>query len=224
MRPEAPDECWNLLRQDFCSVTFECVFRVEGYSRWWERADMSAAYARWADNLRLIGMNDRGRRWILKDPSHLFAPEALLEAVPDATIVMTHRDPARSIPSVCSLNAAARASHDRNPDPVQLGREQCELWARGIERFTAARARSPERFVDVHFDDFRADPAATLRRVVAAAGGRLSATDEAAAAAWRTMNPATQHRYAAETFGLTEAAIRARYSDYIAEFDVRIEV
>jgi hypothetical protein len=223
MAPDAPDECWNLLRQDFTSVTFECVFRVSGYASWWQDADMTSAYSRWADNLRLIGMHDRNRRWILKDPSHLFAPEALLAAVPDATVVMTHRDPARSIPSVCSLNAAARRSHDRAADSERLGREQLELWARGVERFSAARERTPERFVDVHFGELLVDPAGTLRRIVTAAGGTVDAAADSAAEAWRAANPAIPHHYDGAAFGLDPTAIRSRFSDYIDRFDIRIE-
>lgn len=94
MQADAPDECWNLLRQSFASVTFECAAGVSGYSAWWAAHDMRPAYRRWANNLRLIGMNHTDRVWVLKDPSHLFAADALLEAVPEARIVMTHRDPA----------------------------------------------------------------------------------------------------------------------------------
>ena len=121
MHPAEPDECWHLLRQSFTSVTFECVAAVRGYSRWWAQHDMRAAYRRWADNLRLIGMSDADRQWVLKDPSHLFAADALLAAVPEALIVMTHRDPARSIPSVSSLNSFPRQVNDRVPNDAGLG-------------------------------------------------------------------------------------------------------
>ena len=223
MAPDQPDECWNLLRQTFTSVTFECLFAVTTYSRWWGMSDMTAAYARWADNLRLIGMNERERRWILKDPSHLFAPEALHAALPDATIVMTHRDPAKSIPSVCSLNATARRGNDRAYDAAKLGREQQELWARGIDRLIAARGRCRDRFVDVHFHELAEDPLAVLRPIGERAGSELTPTDERAARDWLSANPARPHRYEASEFGLSDEAIRDRYSEYVEHFGVRLE-
>jgi hypothetical protein len=223
MKAAEPDECWNLLRQSFASVTFECVFSVSSYSSWWAQCDMRAAYARWADNLRLIGLKHPEQRWVLKDPSHLFAPEALLAEFPDATIVMTHRDPAKSIPSVCSLNAAGRAGHDRVQDDSRLGAEQLELWWRGTERMMAARERYPDRFVDVHFHDFVEKPLEVARSIVERVGGRLGDADERAVRAWQDAHPSKSHRYDAGRFGLQADEIRERYVDYIECFDVRIE-
>jgi hypothetical protein len=52
-----------------------------------------------------------------------------------------------------------------------IGRGQLELWARGLERFTAERARhDPAQFFDVDYAEFVADPA----RTVAAYGSRLA--------------------------------------------------
>jgi len=37
----------------------------------------------------MIGLNDPGRRWVLKNPSHLFALDALLAVYPDALVIQT---------------------------------------------------------------------------------------------------------------------------------------
>lgn len=223
MAADAVDECWNLLRQSFTSVTFECLGRVRGYASWWQNCDMGPAYQRWADNLRLIGLTDADKRWILKDPSHLFAPESLLATLPDATIVMTHRDPVRSIPSVCSLTAAARFVNDRVPDGELLGREQLELWARGIGRMMEARQRQPERFVDVHFHEFMKEPLLVVRRIYERLGVKLEPRAERAMQQWLAENPSRPHRYEAADFGLTNAGIRKRYAEYIDTYGVRLE-
>ena len=70
-------------------------------------ADFAPVYRRYRDNLRLIGLGNEAR-WILKDPSHLWAPRALLQTFPDACIVQTHRHPRELIPSVSSLVYNAR--------------------------------------------------------------------------------------------------------------------
>ena len=223
MHPAEPDECWHLLRQSFTSVTFECAARVRGYSRWWARHDMRAAYRRWADNLRLVGMQDAGRQWVLKDPSHLFACDALLDAAPRALIVMTHRDPACSIPSVASLNSFPREMNDRVPDAAGLGAEQQELWARGMERMMDVRRKHPERFCDVHFAELHEDPLGVARRVPARAGRELSGEGERSMRAWAGSHPPHPHRYDAARFGLRAEAIRERFSGYIGTFDVALE-
>ena len=44
--------------------------------------DWTGAYRRHRRNLQLIGLPDRDRRWVLKNPSHLFALDALLRGLP----------------------------------------------------------------------------------------------------------------------------------------------
>ena len=149
--------------------------------------------------------------------------------MPDATVVMTHRDPAKAIPSVCSLNATARRANDRVPDLARLGAEQLELWARGIERTMRARERAPERFVDVHFDELRARPHDVVRRLLAHAAASTPGAPyrvgdpDAALDAWLAANPSRPHRYDAGAFGLDAARIRERLADYVRRFDVALE-
>jgi hypothetical protein len=222
MSADAADECWRLLHQSFASVTFECTARVPSYARWCAAADFRPAYARYRRNLQLIGLGDPARRWVLKDASHLFAPDALVEQFPDACLVQTHRDPARAIPSVCSLNAGFRRGLEEQPDDVALGREQLELWERGLGRTLAFRWRRPDlRWIDVHFAELAADPVGTARRVLGVCG--LDPGDVAPLADWSRANPRGRHgghRYAAERFGLDAAALRERFADYVGAFAI----
>src|SRR5690606_14286106 len=120
--------------------------------------DWTPAYRRHRRNLQLIGLNDPGRRWVLKNPSHLFALDALLAVYPDALIVQTHRDPRTAMASMCSLAAHATAGWSDLFTGATIGRDQLDLWSRGLERFRAERARhDPARFADVHYGDFVRD-------------------------------------------------------------------
>src|SRR5699024_2380604 len=101
------EECWRLLCQSMTSVSFECTALIPSYSRWLASQDWTAAYRRHRRNLQLIGLHDQDRRWVLKNPSHLFALDALLSVYPDAVVIQTHRSPRTAIASVCSLNARA---------------------------------------------------------------------------------------------------------------------
>lgn len=222
MAADAPDECWRLFHQAFASVTFECNAQVESYTRWWlDGCDMRPAYARHRDHLKLIGGHEPGRRWVLKDPSHLFHLEALLDAFPDACFVWTHRDPVRAIPSVCSLNMAFRLPVCA-PDPERLGRTQLELWGQGLDRTLAMRRRlGPARFLDVTQREIAADPLGVVRRIADRFGFPLS--DEALAAMRRhcEANPRGrhgEHAYRPEDYGLTPAGIRDRFAAYLEAY------
>ncbi|WP_291084619.1 sulfotransferase family protein, partial [Dietzia sp. UBA5065] len=118
------EECWQLLRQSLTSVSYECLARLDGYSAWLQGVDWVPAYRRHRRNLQLIGAHDPGRRWVLKNPSHLFALDALLEVYPDAVVVQTHRDPRRSMASMFSLAHRTAADWSTEFTPEYIGASQ----------------------------------------------------------------------------------------------------
>jgi len=215
------EECWQLLRQSMRSVSFECLAHLPGYSAWLREADWTGAYRRHRRNLQLIGLNDAGRRWVLKNPSHLFALDALLATYPDALVIQTHRAPRVAIASVCSLAAQACDGWSEVFRGAMIGRDQLELWASGLERFLAERARQhAARFCDVQYEDFVADPFGTVEAVYAHLGLPLSG---AAADAMRSLiradalgsggqAPWPAHRYDLADFGLTGAEVDERFA------------
>ena len=83
------EECWQLLRQSIMSISYESLAYVPTYSRWLAEQDWTPAYARHRRNLQMIGSNDRGKRWVLKNPSHLFALDALMAVYPDALVILS---------------------------------------------------------------------------------------------------------------------------------------
>lgn len=213
------EECWQLLRQSARSISYECLGYLPGYSAWLREQDWTGAYRRHRRNLQLIGLPDANRRWVLKNPSHLFALDAIFEVYPDALIIQMHRDPRTIIASVCSLNEQASAGWSELFRGPVVGQAQLDLWARGAERFLADRAGYPaDRFADVYYRDFVADPIGTVAGVYQRFG--LPFTDEAraamtalhAASAEGAARPA--HRYQLADFGLTEDQVDARFADY----------
>jgi hypothetical protein len=221
MAADQVEECWQLLQQSMRSVSFETLAYVPGYSAWLREQDWTGAYLRHRRNLQLIGLHDAGRRWVLKNPSHLFALDALLAAYPDALVIQTHREPRTAIASACSL--AAHASDGWSPvftGPL-IGRTQLDLWARGLALFTAERARhDPARFYDVRYDDLVADPAGTVEAVYGYFGVPLTgeAADAirslAATSASARAGGEAGHRYDLGDFGLAGEEVDERFAAY----------
>ncbi len=209
------EECWQLLRQSGTSHSYECLAYVPGYSQWLSTQDWTPAYARHRRNLQLIGMNDT-RRWVLKNPSHLFCLDALLATYPDAIVIQTHRDPATIIPSVCSLNEHATRGWSTTFTGETIGRTQLDLWSRGLREFTAARMRHPEAtFIDIDFDDLRTDPMGVVDRIYARTGTALSPEARTAITALdnesRTGARKPTHHYSLADYGLTEEMVAERF-------------
>jgi hypothetical protein len=209
------EECWQLLRQSMRSISWECLAHLPAYSTWLREQDWTGAYRRHRRNLQLIGLPEAGRRWVLKNPSHLFALDALFRVYPDALVIQTHRDPGTAIASVCSLAAQASAGWSTTFAGAVIGRDQLELWASGLERFTAERARHhPAQFFDVSYDDLAADPVGTVETIYAYFGLPLSGAAAAAMQAHLSRGAdrsRSAHRYALADFGLTAADVAARF-------------
>lgn len=210
------EECWQLLRQTFLSISYECLAHLPTYSSWLARQDWTRAYARHRKNLQLIGLNDPGKRWVLKNPSHLFALDEIMAAYPDALIIQTHRDPGTAMASACSLAARATDGWSDTFRGETIGRDQLDLWARGLDTFTAARANyDPAQFVDVHYEDFTADPLGTVGAVYDRFGIEMTAGAQKAMetmhAESRTGGRKPAHRYALADFGLTREEVAERF-------------
>jgi hypothetical protein len=248
---DGAEECRHLLQQTFRDDTFECNSTLPSYSAWYAACDMVPAYRRHRDVLRVIDSgNDVGgsspvgnanasepttgttvpsdapaRRWVLKYPAHLRHLEALLEVYPDACIVQTHRDPARVLPSLCSLVAGWRGIYEDDPDRPAIARWLLELWASTMEQAMEVRLRlGSERFFDLAFEDIVADPLAAVRRTYAHFGLAAGEQAEDSIARFARENPRGkhgEHRYSAADFGLTETMMHDRFAGYLEHFEIR---
>ena len=177
--------------------------------------------------LRLIGANDPGKRWVLKDPVHLMFMDALLDTFPDACIIQTHRDPAKSIPSLCSLVWQFRGYYE-NPDndPKLIGRRKVEHWSRALNITAEARRKRPERFMDIHLGDILREPLRVVDRIYEFCGLELSGEARKRMSQWVENNRQGKHGahdYTLDTFGLTEDDINAAFSFYVDNYGITRE-
>jgi hypothetical protein len=217
MSADMVEECWQLLRQSMRSISFECLAHLPWYSTWLAGQDWTPAYRRHRRNLQLIGLHDAGRRWVLKNPSHLFALDALLRVYPDALVIETHRTPRTAMASMCSLAAHATAGWSEVFTGDVIGRDQLDLWGSGLDRFRAERVRhDPARFFDVRYDDFVRDPIATVQAVYAHFGMPFTSAARAAMTALhersRTEVGRSAHLYELSDFGLSGEEVDARFA------------
>ncbi|MEP7738392.1 sulfotransferase [Nocardioides sp. 31GB23] len=211
------EECWRLLRQTGKSNSYESLANLPRYTDWLRGQDWTDAYARHRQNLQLIGMNDPEKRWVLKNPSHMTALDALMSVYPDALVVSTHRDPVSCIASSCSLSAATTAGHSETFVGGVIGHTQLDLWSRAYHAFHDARPRYDQaQFVDVDFADLQGDPVGTVRGVYAAFGLSLSAEAEEQVrlidAEARSGHARPSHQYSLKDYGLSEARVRDAFA------------
>ena len=217
MTADEVEECWQLLRQSLHSVSYETLAHLPTYSRWLAEQDWTRPYQRHRRNLQLIGLNDAEKRWVLKNPSHLFALDALFETYPDALVVQCHRRPETILASMCSLSQHTTAGWSNSFVGTQIGEDAIATWSRGLQRFNAVRAeRDPAQFCDVDYFDFIKDPVASVEGIYRHFGidftgeARRAITDSHADSQRGPRAP--KHTYALADYGLTDEQVRERFA------------
>jgi hypothetical protein len=216
-----PEEEALVIDHSFVGTMIEIFLWVPSYIKWLQTADQHRAYEELKTALKLLQWQEtsrRGKSWILKSPSHLSAPEALLDTFPEALIIQTHRDPLRSIPSHCSMNAMIIRMKTNEIDPKQVGSAASTNWAWRTHHLMDLRQRiGDDRFVDIQYQDLLDRPLEEARRVFERLGRTMSPADEAAISAWLANNKREKwspHIYDLETYGLSEERIKADFARY----------
>ena len=200
---------------------------VWGYHDWWRRADHTETFAHHRRVVTLLQSRRPPDLWLFKAPHHKFHLEAIVAAYPDIRFVMTHRDPAKVVPSYTSLVTSIFPEPRTALDPHRAGREVAEHLRVGMDGAMAARARlGDDRFLDVHHVDLVADPFGTVARTYEWLGLELRPEVEQAITDWHAANRAGAHgthRYTAEQFGLSADSLRADFAAYIDHYGVALE-
>jgi hypothetical protein len=200
---------------------------VPGYRAWWRGADLTETYQYHRRVVKLLGSRKPPDLWLFKAPHHKFHLEALAHAYPDIRFVMTHRDPAKVVPSYTSLVSTIFPPAAGQRDLYALGAEVSVHLREGMARAIEERARVGEhRFLDVQHRDLVTDPQGTVRLVYEWLGLALSDDMAKTIFDWQdthAVGAGGSHRYTAEQFGLSADRIRSDYDFYIRHFDVPLE-
>jgi len=223
---QLPQECMPILAHTLLSPQPSIVYNIPSYQEWVDRQSAAPSYTyhrHFLEHLQSRYMKDR---WVLKSPVHLRTLDALLDEYPDARVIFTHRDPAKTIPSLASLIYTIRGIATDAVDAMAVGREQLDWWADSLDHAMAVRAKLGDRsgqFVDIHFEDVIVDPVAALRGAYERLGMPWSDAVEGRMRAFLRANPRGKHgthRYELADFGLRLGEIRERFSRYCQTYDV----
>jgi hypothetical protein len=226
---EGPDEEIMLMEHAFVSHVPESSANLPSYRAWIDRQDQRAQYAFLKKLLQYLQWQkkrrgERADRWVLKAPTHQGTLDRLFETFPGAVVVHTHRDPAETIASVASMYFSLWGLNTDAPDPLEIGNQVLDRYARAAERSMALRETiPPERIVDVSYKDVARDPIGTVRAIYDRIGRKLTPAAEEAMRAWVARNPREHrppHEYTAEKFGLSRERIAAACPRYRAAFVV----
>jgi hypothetical protein len=214
----------QLLAIDFSTMLFETTSAMPSWRDYYLAHDQTPHYEYMRTVLKVLQWLRGGERWVLKSPQHIEQFPALEATFPDATFVVTHRDPVSVTTSVATMiTYTARLSH-KQVDPHFIG----GYWADRIERML--RSCTDERDVlpagqsiDVPFDEFMADDVAMVGRIYELAGQPMTDGARAAMQAFMDEHPRGKFggiRYDLADFGLDPAEGRRTLRFYTDRFGV----
>lgn len=241
---ECEHELWTDVQPEFAAIhemgshlPVECIHAMMpsfASFQWWMFADVPdwtpdfvAAMQFHKVFLQLMQHGRPEKRWVLKTPVYLPILDLVFAFHPDAWILLTHRDPIKTIPSGLSTLASCRWHRS---DVVDL--ERIRAGGTGIfDLMVHIRARRekgelPDRILDLHFQDQMRDPVggieAAYRRV-----GRSFPSDFAGRIrdylAHKPKGKFGRHRYEPEDWGYTKDELRRATRPYVEAYGVALE-
>jgi hypothetical protein len=226
---DLPNECIFITTHEFLSDHWGGCHNVPTYQAYLAKADQRPAYRYHQRFLQTLQQRERGERWLLKAPSHLFQLRALFAVYPEARVIQTHRDPLKTIPSSLSLMGTLKWMRCEVSDPAAGAESTAAGYATIYRRQIEQRARGElpdDRFVDVRYADLLADPGGAVERIYAALGWRFAPALREAVIDYIARKPRGAHgvhRYSLEEMGLDPVVERKRFAFYCDHFGLAAE-
>ena len=213
-----PEEDSDILGHSMISPVWYGWAPLGSYLEWLGEVGLSAQFQTLKDTLKYLqwqGLASQDKRWILKCPLYSGLELLLLEAFPDATLIMTHRSNTQTIGSgLRLLECFYEPFTDLRPEPGPY----VEGVKAAADVHMAWRAEQPaNRFLDIPFSASIKDPDRCVREIYEYAGVSLSQASFDRMREWTQANPQNKygkHRYSLEQYGLTPEGIREAFSEY----------
>jgi hypothetical protein len=218
-----PEEEALIIDQSFVGTMIECFLWVPSFTEWLKTYDQMPGYEELKVALQILQWQTpsrRGKRWILKSPTHMSAPKTLLDAFPGSLMIQTHRDPLRVVPSHSSMITPLIHMKTDTITAQQIGRFTSRRWSGMANDVIDLREKiGDDRFIDIQYQDLVDRPLEMARQIFDRMGATMTAEDEAAINQWLIDNKREKwspHIYDYETYGLSEEIIKSDFARYIA--------
>jgi hypothetical protein len=224
LRADLPVECITISSPSFGGSHWSMVLNDPG--AW--APDIPADLAFHRAVLQSVQHREPRKRWVLKTPGYLFLLDDLLRAYPDACVVFTHRDPAKTMPSTVSTTAMVQWLRTDHVELDGLAALIGALFSDALN--TVARRRDegsiPAPCGDVRFMDLMADPVAAIDSAYSAIGRELTPAHAAAITDYLAAKPRGKHgvhRYEAADWGFEVGELRRDLQPYLDRFQIELE-
>ena len=223
---DGSEECHAFMEQSFGAAGLHNLYRVPGYFDYLlDELDLVQSYRVHKRQLQLLQWRQERKPWAVKYPNHVIGMNEILEVYPDARVVMTHRDPVQTLPSISKMTFGLRSMRSAGPvDMREVGRDMFHFVGRHVDRILEFDA-GPHGSRVIHVDYYALveDPVRELRRIHHGLGIDTPPEVAGAVAEWHAANPKNargRNDYSLEQYGLDETRATARFRPYMERFGI----
>lgn len=213
---------------DFSNYNIEWVSRPYRWRDHYLSADQTPHYRYMKKVLQVLTWQKGPNRWVLKSPQHLENLVPLISTFPDATVVITHRDPVAVIQSAITMIAYGDRIRRHAIEPeVTAG-----YWIDRIEHLLRCCVRDHDRIpasqrLDVMFHEVTADANRIISDIYGLAGIEMTDLAKQQFSAYLRDNPRGKYGQILyqlkKDFGVDPDELRERFSFYFDRFPIRVE-
>ncbi|MGQ0804199.1 MAG: sulfotransferase family protein [Actinomycetota bacterium] len=217
----------QLLAIDFSTMLFETLAPMPTWCDYYLAHDQTPHYEYMRTVLKALQWLRGGERWVLKSPQHIEQFGPLAATFPDATFVVTHRDPVSVTTSVATMITYTSRISQKRVDPARIGGYWSDRTERMLRGCVEGRDLLPaDQAIDVRFDEFMADDIAMVERIYDLAGQPFTPDTRAAMDAFMADHPRGKFGgvlYDLADFGLDRDERRQALRFYVDRFGVTEE-
>jgi hypothetical protein len=224
LRSDLPVECVTINAPSFAGSHWPMILQQMGD---WQ-PDGVADFAWHTAILKTLQYGKPKKRWLLKTPGYLLMLDGLAATYPDAELVLTHRDPVKTMPSTVSTTAMIQWLRTEHVHLDTLSAMIGMVFSNALLEVARRRRENamPLPSGDVRFTELLRDHAGCVRRAYEQLGRAMSPEHEAAIESYVRDKPRGKfgrHEYTAADWGFDAATLRAELADYMTTFSVAVE-
>ena len=218
IKSTSPEECLLIKVFGLQSILYFYMANVPTYLNYLSNCDTTISYSWHHKFLSILENHLKPARWLLKDPSHLGNLKEILSIYPNACFIHITRDPAETIPSICSLTAQVRKGFSKDLDTKRLGKDTLNFWAKSNDKNEAQRSDlSSNQYMQVQYDDLLDDPINLIKDIYK--NFSISLNDRTLSLMNTYIEEGSsdakaEHKYSLEDYGLERAEVhnKLKYS------------
>lgn len=216
MESTSPEECLLITTLSLRSMVYVYMANIPSYQKYIQKSDFLPAFKWHKRFLQCLEVQEKRKRWLLKDPCHLEHIPEILETYPNAKFIHINRDPSETIPSICSLTATVRSGFTNSLDKSLIGSQTLEFWKNVLNKYSNTRDNiDPSRLIDVAYEDLIIDPIRVTKNIYNKFNLDMDVKTENSMVSYLTKTTGghkSKHDYTPEEFGLSKELIQNELS------------